>query len=74
MDFGDKRLGILLLLVKLDVLGVRKVTYSIASTMLGASAPKPPPCSIQLAIVSLALEYLQFVVKKNHPGEEWFPV
>jgi hypothetical protein len=55
-DNQDKRLGVLLLLFKLSVIGRRKQSYSIASTIVGRAAHVPPPCSIQLAAVSLSLD------------------
>jgi len=61
MNIDDKRLGLLMLLVKLRVIGATHQKYSIASTMIVGHPHMPPPCSIQLAITGLALEYIQFV-------------
>lgn len=62
-------IGPLMLLVKLNVVGVRKVSYSYAYMMLH-NAP-PPPCSIKYATVNFSQGYFQFVVKRKHPGEDW---
>lgn len=67
MSIPDKRLGLMMLLVKLRVIGASRRRYS----MVTASLPNftPPPCSIQLAIVSTYLEFIEFVPlsKKDEP-------
>ena len=37
----------------------------------GGAPYTPPKCAIQLAVVSTYLEYMEFLVKKNHKGEDW---
>jgi hypothetical protein len=73
VNFGDKRLGVLVLLVKLDVLGVRKVSYSYAS-IAGGGGWQPPKCAIEMAVVSLSRDFAEFVPKKKYPGEDWMVV
>jgi hypothetical protein len=71
MNIDDERLGLLSLLVKLDIVGMRKVSYSMAAMMIGE---KPPLCSVDLAIVSLSRDFIHFAVKKNYTGEYWLPI
>jgi len=61
---------VLILLYRLNVVGVRRVSYSMISTLIGSSGHVPPPCSIQQAIVTTAIEYLQFCPKRL--GDEEF--
>lgn len=64
-----------MLLTKLNVLGVRRVSYSIASTLIVSNpVHRPPPCSVQMAITGLSLDYLQFVPKRKYPGEDWVAI
>lgn len=65
MDVNDKRIGILMLLTKLNTLGIRKVTYH------WNNPSPPPPCSISLAIVTLSREFVQWVPKRKYPNEFW---
>jgi hypothetical protein len=59
-----------MLLVRLDVLGIRKVSYSHLSQMIN---PQPdPPCSIPCALVNLSKEFMQFVPKAKYKGEDWY--
>jgi hypothetical protein len=74
VGIDDRRLGLLIFLVKLEVLGLRKGSISLAQFMIGGSGILPPPCSFDLAVVSTSRDYLEFVVKKNHPGEDWFKI
>ena len=74
MNIDDKRLGLLVLLTKLDVVGVRRIKYSLSSIMANINPPPIPPMSIQCALVSTYLEYLQFVPKHNYPGEDWIKI
>jgi hypothetical protein len=53
---------LLIFLYKLDVVGMRRLSYSAASTLLTSHVP--PPCSIRLPVVNLSLEYLQFCHRK----------
>ena len=57
MDPDDKRVQLLVLLVKLNVLGIRKVTYSFG-TLLSSPLKPDPPCSIPCAIVNLSKQFL----------------
>lgn len=57
-DQADPRLGILILLYKLNVVTLEKVSYSMASAIQRTFSP--PPCSIQLAVVATQLEFLVF--------------
>lgn len=52
-------LKLMFFLNKLDIIeiGQSKYTFSYASTIM--SSPKPKPYWIQMAIVSLALEYME---------------
>jgi hypothetical protein len=70
MNIDDKRLGILMILVKLNVLGVRRLSYSMTHHMING-AFKEPPCSIPMAIVSMNREFLQFVPKSRYKNEDW---
>lgn len=68
MSPGDKRLGILLLLAKLEVVGIRKVTHSFAAAWHQVPLPT---CVVELARIGIDREFLQFCVKRFHPDEEW---
>lgn len=67
---GSRQLGLLMLLVKLNILGVRRVSLSYTSSLINP-LQAAPPCSIALAQLSLAREFLQFVPKAKYPGETW---
>ena len=62
-----------MLLVNLNILGVRKVSHSYISLMLAGSSmpPTAPPCSLRMASVGPTLDYLQFVPKSKYPDEDW---
>ena len=64
MNVGDPRLRILILLCKLEVLGMRKVSWSYGQMLLQPNGPKPEPC-IELAMVSLSKDFIQFVPIKK---------
>ena len=74
MKIDDKRLGLFVLLTKLDILGVCKVSYSMYS-IATAKIPIPEPY-LEMAIVSLSLDIMRFTPKRLHRGEdiEWFKI
>jgi hypothetical protein len=61
---------LLIMLYKLNVLGMRRVSYSYAAMMVSGSNAQPPPCSIMLPVASLSAEYLQFCPRDK--GDEEF--
>ena len=67
-EWQNPRTLLLLLMYRLDIIGMRKVSYSLASMMVGPPPPVPP-LSIPLAIVSLSREYLQFVPRRLEDKE-----
>jgi len=71
MQMDDRRLSLILLLTKMNILGMRKVSFSLSSLMIGRSSYKPPLCAIELAMIGHSKDFIEFVVKNNHPGEEW---
>ena len=71
MTIDDKRLPLLLLLVRLNILGMRKVSFGWHTIAGHGTQWTPPLCAIELAVVSLSREYIEFVVKKRHLGEDW---
>lgn len=71
MDIVDRRLGLLMLLVKLNVVYVRKISHSHMHTMLNKTFVEPP-CSIPLAVVSLQQEFLQFAPKNKFEDGDWY--
>lgn len=71
MELGDKRIPLIYLLYKLDILGCRLHRISV-SQWLSAAPPTPPPaCSVKQVIVALSVDYLHFTPKHLYPGEEW---
>lgn len=65
LEMYGAQAALLVLLYKLDVVGVRKVSHSYAMTLISpAGSFAPPPCSIPCAVVSLSKDYLQFCPKK----------
>lgn len=51
--------GFLVKLNVISVIGHRKHSFSIASQMLGGSAPQPKPHWIPMAIVSLSADFME---------------
>lgn len=62
--------ALLVFLNKLEVLRCVRRSVPIVSTMIQGSNFKPPPNSIELAVVSLNKEYLQFVPKSKKNLED----
>lgn len=60
--FGPQA-ALLILLYRLDVVGVRKITWTMASLFAGQKLQEPP-CSISLAITSINREFIQFCPKR----------
>jgi len=73
VSIDDKRLSLIIFLVRLDILGMRKVRHNLTQHMMAGHGtyPQTPLCAIELAITGLSKDYIEFVIKKNHPGEEW---
>lgn len=63
LEMYGAQAALLVLLYKLDVVGVRKVSQSYVLTLISGSPP-PPTCSIPCAVVSLSRDYLQFCPKR----------
>lgn len=61
LELHGPQAALLVFLYKLGIVGVRKLSFSYAGTMIVKGGFKPPPCSIKLAVVSLSAEYIQFV-------------
>jgi hypothetical protein len=68
VNYDDKRIGMLLLLRKFDVVGVRCISFSIRSRIVGHV---PPPLAIQCAVSAASLNYLQFVPRSKYEAEDW---
>jgi hypothetical protein len=56
--------ALLVLLHKLGVVHTRRLSFSIVSTLISSPKFTPPPCSIQLAVTGLSLEYIQYCPKR----------
>jgi hypothetical protein len=70
MDYNNEQIALLTLMVKLDILGVRRVHYTMAQAMAGI----PAPYGVKLAALSPSREFLQWVPKSKYPGTFWVAV
>jgi hypothetical protein len=59
--------ALLILLYRLDIVGMRRISLSYAASMM--SSLNPPPCSIPMASISLSRDYLQFCPKRMSDEE-----
>jgi hypothetical protein len=58
------QIALLHLLYKLNIVGMRRVTWSYAQMISHPGPLENPPCSIRLATVNLQVEFLQFCPKR----------
>jgi len=64
LELYGPQAALLVLLYKLDVVGMRRVSHGFQAMMISGSNLTPPPCSIPCTVISLSKDYLQFCPKR----------